>query len=114
MSFTKKTITVREEFYERLRRESFFGRREIKEILDEILAAWVQDNPEEPRRPAAGRLSEVKAAMEVEQIKDAMANANNHRERAAEVLGISRMALFVKFRKYGLTFPAYKARTKSK
>ena len=114
MAFIKKTIMVRDEFYERLRRDSFFGRREIKEVLDEILAAWIKGNPEEPHRPAAGRLDESRAALEIEQIKDAMANAHNHREAAAAALGISRMALFMKFRKYSLTFPLYKARTKSK
>jgi DNA-binding NtrC family response regulator len=114
MTFIKKTIVVRESFYEQLRRRAFFGRREIKEILDEILEKWLKDNPEEPHRPMAGRLDEVKAALEIEQIKDAMDNSRNHRARAAEVLGISRMALNIKCRKYGLTFPEYRARTKSK
>ncbi|MFA5727224.1 MAG: helix-turn-helix domain-containing protein [Saccharofermentanaceae bacterium] len=114
MSFTKKTIMVRDDFYERLRRDSFFGHKEIKEIMDGILASWIQDNPEEPHRPAAGRLNESRAAFEVERIKDAMANAMNHRERAAKALGISRMALNMKCRKYGLAFPDYRDRNKKK
>ena len=114
MNFTKKTIMVRDEFYERLRRDSFFGRIEIKEIMDGILEKWIADNPEEPHRPAAGRLNESKAALEIEQIKDAMANAGNHRERAAEALGIGRMALNIKCRKYKLEFPVYKRKGKKK
>lgn len=112
MSFTKKTIAIRDEFYERLRRDSFFGKVEIKQIMDGILAAWIKDNPEAPSRPVAGLLSESKAALEVEQIKDAMANAWNHRERAAAALGISRMALNIKCRKYNLTFPGYSGNRK--
>lgn len=112
MTFIKKTIVVRESFYERLRRDSFFNKREIKEILDQILEKWVAENPEEPHRPVAGPLSDSKAAMEIEQIKNAMANAYNHRERAAEALGISRMALNIKCRKYKLTFPGYSGNRK--
>lgn len=112
MTFIKKTIVVREAFYERLRRDSFFSKREIKEILDQILEKWVVENPEEAHRPVAGLLSESKAALEVEQIKDAMANAWNHRERAAAALGISRMALNIKCRKYNLTFPGYSGNRK--
>jgi transcriptional regulator with PAS, ATPase and Fis domain len=109
MIFTKKTIMVRDEFYERLRRDAFFQRREIKGVLDEILAAWIAQHPEEPHRPVAGNLSESKATLEIEEIKNAMDNARNHRERAAAALGITRMSLNVKCRKYSLTFPPYRA-----
>jgi transcriptional regulator with PAS, ATPase and Fis domain len=112
MSLHKRTMIVRDEFYERLRRDSFFSKREIKDILDGILADWVAQHPEEPHRPIAGNLSESKAALEIEEIKNAMANAYNHRERAAAALGITRMAVNVKCRKYGLTFPPYKGSRK--
>ena len=112
MNFTKKTIMVRNEFYERLRRDSFFGRVEIKEIMDGILEKWIAENPEEPHRPLAGRLDESRASLEIEEIKNAMANAYNHRERAAAALGISRMALHKKCKRYKLEFPACKRKGK--
>lgn len=110
MGFTKRTIVVRDEFYERLRRDGFFDRREIKEILDEILANWIAEHPELPRRPMAGKLSESKEQLEIEEIKNAMAQTYNHRTKAAGILDISRMALFLKLKKYNLTFPEYKGK----
>lgn len=107
MDFTKKTIMVRDEFYERLRRDAFYQRKEIKGILDEILADWIAQHPEESHRPAASKLSESRTAVEIEEIKNAMAQTRNHRSRAAGLLGISRMALFMKMKKYNLEFPDY-------
>lgn len=110
MGFTKRTIVVRDEFYERLRRDGFFDKREIKEILDEILGGWIAEHPELPRRPMAGKLSDSREQIEIEEIKNAMAQTYNHKSNAAKILGISRMALFNKLKKYGLTFPPYKGK----
>lgn len=107
MGYTKKTIMIRDEFYERLRRDAFYQRREIKGILDEILADWIVLHPEEPHRPAASKLSESRVTLEIEEIKNAMTQTRNHRSRAAALLGISRMALFMKMKKYNLEFPEY-------
>jgi len=104
MEFTKKTIVVRAEFYERLQRDAFFQHSEIKVLLDAILRQWIADNPERPHKPVA-KLKASRAALEVEQIKDAMAAAGNRRADAAAILGISRMMLNKKCRLYGLTFP---------
>jgi len=114
MGFTKRTIVVRDEFYERLRRDGFFEKREIKGILDEILANWIAEHPEQPRRPMAGKLSESREQIEIEEIKNAMAQTYNHRTKSAEILGISRMALFMKMKKYQLTFPDYKGKLSKK
>jgi transcriptional regulator with PAS, ATPase and Fis domain len=114
MGFTKRTISVRDEFYERLRRDGFFDRREIKEILDGILANWIAEHPEQPRRPMAGKLSDSRDQIEIEEIKNAMAQTYNHKSNAAKILGISRMALFNKLKKYGLAFPPYKGKPSKK
>ena len=104
MEWTKKTIVVRAAYYERLRRDAFFGHREIKNLLDEILAEWIEGNPEKPKGEARP-LDEGKAEWESEMIKQAMAAVENNREAAADLLGISRMALFNKIKRYGLAFP---------
>jgi len=48
-------------------------------------------------------LAEVKETAEVQRIKEALAKHKNNRLRAAAELGISRMGLYKRLRKYGLT-----------
>jgi transcriptional regulator with PAS, ATPase and Fis domain len=114
MALQKRTIMIRDDFYERLRRDAFFGHKDIKDILDGILADWITEHPEEEHRPAAGKLRENRASFEIEEIKNAMAQARNHRAKAAEIMEISRMALFMKMKKYNLQFPDYLGRKKAK
>jgi transcriptional regulator with PAS, ATPase and Fis domain len=51
-------------------------------------------------------LLQSKEAAELERIKEALAKHNNNRLRTASELGISRMGLYKKLQKYGLSSPA--------
>jgi two-component system response regulator AtoC len=68
--------------------------------------------PPAPLRGGPGRdtapttLAQSKEAAEVRHIQDALRRHNNNRLRAAADLGISRMALYKKLHKYGLTPPS--------
>ena len=108
MVFTKKTIVVREAYYERLRREAFHRNTEIKELLDAILKAWAEKTPEYLDQPIP--MKAAREDREREAIKSAMLSAHNNREDAARILKISRMNLFNRMKKLGLEFP--KARQK--
>lgn len=104
MAWTKKTVIVRAEYYERLRREAFYNRQEIKFYLDMALELWIAANPEKVRGEAVP-LEESRPGWEIDQIKIAMRAADNSRAKAAGLLGISRMSLYNKIQRYGLQFP---------
>ena len=71
MEFTKKTIVVRSDYYDRLRREAFYNGKQVKEILDSILKDWIRNNPES-ERGLSGTLEDAKATVEISKIKNAM------------------------------------------
>jgi hypothetical protein len=77
-------------------------------------ANWIAEHPEQPRRPMAGKLSDSRDQIEIEEIKNAMAQTYNHKSNAAKILGISRIDLFNKLKKYGLAFPPYKGKPSKK
>jgi transcriptional regulator with PAS, ATPase and Fis domain len=56
-----------------------------------------------PSMSASPTLAQSKEAAEILRIKEALAKHNNNRLRAASELGISRMGLYKKLHKYGLT-----------
>lgn len=115
MEFIKKTIVVRDSYYERLRWESFRQKREIKEIIDEILEKWITDHPTEEKKEIfqGSSLSEAKDQQEKQRITEAMQQANNKKVEAARILKISRVYLFGLIKKHGLNFPP-SSRKKSK
>jgi transcriptional regulator with PAS, ATPase and Fis domain len=48
-------------------------------------------------------LAKAKEEAEAEHIRQALKRNNNNRRRAADELGISRMTLYTKLRRYGLS-----------
>ena len=109
MEFTKKTLIVRKQFYERLRREAFFNNRLIKDVLDEILEGWCLDNPEEETDPLKMvSFDRAKEDMEKQQITAAMEQTGYNRSEAAKLLNRTRMWLYNKCKEYELEFPLSK------
>jgi DNA-binding NtrC family response regulator len=102
--WVKRTVVLREDFAERLRREAFYGRRQMREIVDDALAAWFGTHPERPVldvRPIAEQAADFK----VEAVRAAMAANGYNRQAAAQALGISRVQLWRLCEQYGLEFP---------
>jgi transcriptional regulator with PAS, ATPase and Fis domain len=72
-------------------------------LLLQHLPRWVQDQAAPNRGPGAGGVLHVsRESTEREVIRGALAAAGQCRSRAAHALGISRVTLYKKMKKYGL------------
>jgi len=103
MEFTKKTIVVRSDYYDRLKREAFYNGKQVKEILDSILQEWIRSNPES-ERDLSGSLEDAKATVEISKIKTAMETTGMNITKASELLGISRVYMHKLIKRHKLKF----------
>jgi DNA-binding NtrC family response regulator len=85
--------------------------RQLRNVLEQLVvcvagdAIALPDLPPEVRAPAAARFPRLRDAVghaEREAILDALQQANNRREKAAEILGVSVRTLRYKLKRYGI------------
>jgi DNA-binding NtrC family response regulator len=85
--------------------------RQLRNVLEQLVVCVAGDEialpdiPSEVRAPAAARSPRLRDAVghaEREAILDALQQANNRREKAAEILGVSVRTLRYKLRRYGI------------
>jgi two-component system response regulator HydG len=85
---------------------------DLDDLPEAVRASGVQLHIQAPVAPSTAALArpvtlwQSKAELEVQRINEALQMHCNNRKRAAAALGISRMGLYKKLRKYGLFEPA--------
>ena len=100
MEYVKKTIIIREAFYERLKREAFYNNSQVKLILDKVLNEWNINNPEQEPEAFKGSLMEIKEQSMKKAVQEALKQSGGNQSQASKLLNISRVYLSTLIKKY--------------
>jgi DNA-binding NtrC family response regulator len=102
--FVTKTIRIREDHYNRLRREAFYQDLKIKDVIEETFTHWIENNQEKkPIENIEGfDIAKEKALLEKRKTIEALQVTEN-RQAAADLLKISRVYLNKLMNKYKIS-----------
>jgi len=102
MEFTKKTIVIRDTYYERLRREAFFNKKQIKEVLDDVLKEHFSRHKETKDPGVQVDLMMIKDNSMIKAIKEALKQTNGNITQASGLLGITKQYLYKLIKKHNI------------